>query len=270
MSKINLIQRASVVVRTTFRVPEFGMNEFDPLSWASGTMLSSTSEKFPRRCHILVNSHVVLPWQHLGMYTPEQAEWLQHVDSKHCMYELQIVDDQGGVLVSSSAGAVRRAPGSRDLAAMYLLNESLFHDTLTDKGVQLLTPDLNHDLTPDVILEIPGHEAEGTLLTPLLVEAALQCRTEHQTFLKTARLLPQGMCGAPVLLQNSTCCGIIDGIVPEFNLDDDRGGENEKQRELRRLLSGSASMIPAHELATFVQYLEHTDDSLTAELVRAT
>lgn len=220
-------------VTTRFRVAEFGMEDFEPLAWATATAIPA-SPNFPKRFHVVANGHVVTPWRYLKLY-PEN-EWLQHVRQEHCRYSV----------AESEVVATPFAHETRDLACVYLEDE-----TVVEHAVELSTRPLEEGL-----LEVCGYTLENDALSPLKVEAAFRARTPAQTFLATAKPLPQGMCGAPALFQaDYACAGIVDGIVPEGDTDD----------ELRRMVAGAASIVTADELRAFLHRAEN-DASLVAVL----
>mmetsp|Transcript_20969 Transcript_20969/g.83594 ORF Transcript_20969/g.83594 Transcript_20969/m.83594 type:complete len:346 (+) Transcript_20969:112-1149(+) len=230
---------ACATIATSFRVPEFGMREFEPLTWASATLFPA-KRGFPRAYHVLANGHVAMPWKYTGLYTAEQAAWLRHVEARHCRYELRVVDEAGGVVARAALGPVFPRPhGHRDLAALYLEDEAGVVGAvgLRAQGIDFVAPDLaTQPLLDTDVLEITGHSvgpedeaddlqsaalessssssssprgvAEDAAalsdspmrrLVPMLVEARLRLKTPHQTFLSCASTLPQGFCGAPAL-----------------------------------------------------------------------
>lgn len=219
-------------VKTVFRVAEFGMEDFEPLAWATATAIPA-SPSFPKRFHVVANGHVVTPWRYLRLY-PEN-EWLQHVRQEHCRYSV----------AESEVVATPFAHETRDLACVYLEDESV-----VEQAVELSTRPL------EGLLEVCGYTLENETLSPLKIEAAFRARTKAQTFLATAETLPQGMCGAPALFQaDYSCAGIVDGIVPVGDTDD----------ELRRMVAGAASIVTADELRAFLDRAE-TDANLVAVL----
>lgn len=246
-----MIRRRSVGLLTSFRVKEFGMSGYEPLSWASATLVERFSSDFPRKFHVLANGHVVTPWRYLPLYSREQVEWLQHVKQEHCRYQLQVLSESGDVTYQTQV-ANPFPHAHRDAASLYLINED---DDLPDVIERVEPAVLSSKRLADGgdIFEIAGHSLEGAganVMRPLLVEGKLKLRTDKQTFLDTAMTLPQGMCGGPAIFKDdATCAGIIDGIVsPQVQSGDD---------PFKQAVAGAASIVPSSELLIFVRQAEN-------------
>jgi hypothetical protein len=77
---------------------------------------------------------------------------------------------------------------------------------------------------------------------PYKETGTLAFHTQENFFATTPRVLPEGLCGAPVLDVDGDLCGVVEGIVPLAHKDP--------------RLAGSAAFHPSYILAIFVDYVE--------------
>jgi len=262
MSEAASRMRASAVLTTRFLKREFGMTDYDYLASASATIVRSKDLSFPRRVHVVANGHVALPWRFLKLASAEQAEWLQHVTHDDATYELSLVCEVTGVTLAGGrlTSLEPRLHHDRDLAVLYLEDESAFYEAMQSAEFDLLTPSLapGRAVADDEFLAVAGHfvdETDKEPPVPAFLDARLRGQTKHQTFLHTSEVLKQGFCGAPVLFSDATCAGIIDGIVPPLSAVD-----AVPKDDLRAVFAGCASLVPADTIQPFLDRLEKDDD----------
>jgi hypothetical protein len=231
-------KKVAVSISTWFRVPEEGMADFEILCRASAFLVRSKNPQYPAKFHLLTASHVVAPWR-FPKYYPD--EWLRYVNQNHTQYTLEIRDDHGVMLGTSSILASTHHHSSRDLAVMHLEDEASADQIFAAHGVQYQNLS-QRELVEGEVVEFHGHDVEmppsmsnesksdgqptssvtsvrddaGSDDTresiPLIVYGHFVASTAKQFFAQTKPVLTYGMCGGAVIAKSSssiTANGVI-------------------------------------------------------------
>ena len=236
-----------------FRIPEQGMKRFEVLSQASAVAIgTSLSVDAPQQSLLfLTSAHVVQPWAWRAYYP---QEWIDFVKPTHAKYTIDIRETQSGKMIASyelDKESIIVHP-SRDVAALSLTEESKVKFRVAQEAPVLPVHLSDERLTPKHRLEVAGyslseeelHEDEDEddffgkssedyvrtghrgQIPEALSKVRFLHRTENQSFLRTPKVLMQGMCGGPVLDQQNSqlCYCTIEGIVSESSKSKLAGG----------------------------------------------
>jgi hypothetical protein len=231
-------KKVAVSISTWFRVPEEGMADFEILCRASAFLVRSNNPQYPAKFHLLTASHVVAPWR-FPKYYPD--EWLRYVNQNHTQYTLEIRDDHGVMLGTSSILASTHHHSSRDLAVMHLEDEASADQIFEAHGVEYQNIS-QRELVEGEVIEFHGHDVEmppsmsnesksdgqpASSVTsvgdnagsddtrepiPLTVYGHFVASTAKQFFAQTKPVLTYGMCGGAVIAKSSssiTANGVI-------------------------------------------------------------
>lgn len=212
--------------------------------------------------HIVTSSHVLSPFLWKDYYP---QEWLLSVRQEHCSYTLEVYDDVSHepLIKLPLDSEPFHHPEGRDIALIHFRKERDCLDQLENVGVEILnlrSPDsrfqkgeeisfegfsVQDDETIDTNLPTPPDDAnfqDSRIFRPYVEYGTLDFHSEDRFFATTPRLLPGGMCGAPVLDANGYCCGTVEGIVPMSHA-------NKK-------LAGTAAFMPSFVMQVFIDFVE--------------
>ena len=225
-------------ISTWFRVPEEGMADFEILCRASAFLVRSKNPQYPAKFHLLTASHIVAPWR-FPKYYPD--EWLRYVNQNHTQYTLEIRDDHGVMLGTSSILASTHHHSSRDLAVLHLEDEASADQIFTMHGVEYQNIS-QRQLVEGEVIEFHGHDVEipssmsnesksdgqPTLSVtsvgdnagsddtrepiPLIVYGHFVASTAKQFFAQTKPVLTYGMCGGAVIAKSSSSI-TVNGVI---------------------------------------------------------
>eukprot|EP01035_Chromulina_nebulosa_P022301 gene22301-28884_t len=181
-------------------------------------------------------------------------------------YAVELRHDSGLFHIQSELIPVSYHHPTRDLAVLHLMNEDdvlKLYDEVNLLPLQLATEQELAEIGQT--LDFHGHDIKGEVTPendarlpyPLVVNGSLFTRTKYQTFAKTKSVLPDGMCGGPVLLSGTNkTCGIVEGIIPTSHSDINLRGLAEfvesteidkflddiENRRIQPLIGGEAAM----------------------------
>lgn len=223
-----LPSRFALSFSSWFMIPGEGMKGFEILNRASACLVKARNPKFPYKVHVIASSHVVAPWKWPKYYP---LEWIQSINEHFCHYSVE-TRDRKGIFVSQHDlhPCVYHHP-SRDLAVLHLDNEEKTLETLKELGLEVYDLAEASELSSNTSnLHFYGHDIAGEASNenddrkpvPFNSVGEIKLASDYQIFTKTQSILPQGMCGGPVLLDiNKTqsgrlhkLAGITEGIIP--------------------------------------------------------
>jgi hypothetical protein len=104
-----------------------------------------------------------------------------------------------------------------------------------------------------------GREGQEVQI-PHSVEGTVHVATAAKMFVRTAKQLPMGMCGGPVIDgHRGHCVGMTEGVV---NAPRDVEGQSPSSEEFAVLssLTGNAACITSTELAQFIDQVERAHE----------
>lgn len=231
------------------------MKDLEILCRASAFLVPKLTacKQFEHRHHVLTSSHVVAPWK-WPKYYPD--EWIQHVNEQHTFYTMELREEDGTFLSQTELLPRSFHHASRDLAVLHLplAEEEKTLSLLKQIGLEPLrlfghdddsssSGGTNNDSSSSRRIELAensaivfhghdvrnddhgfgGDEADVRRSYHRIIPGTLSGRTPRQTFALTEDVLPDGMCGGPVLYnvkdsngrgEKARCVGVVEGIVP--------------------------------------------------------
>ena len=262
--------------------PASGPGSLSDMGW-----LEYVPKEARPQVHVVASSHVISPflWKE---YYPQ--DWLSVVRQEHCTYALEVYDspapdaDQKPLVKVGLHPTPYHHPEGRDIALIHLKDEEAVLPLLKKLGVDVLhlrdTEKLfqknetmyfegyavEEGILKDEPAETPAEDdsdlsddeeeenEDSRIFQPYRVEGQLSFHTEDRFFAMTAKPLPEGLCGAPVLDVEGDLCGVVEGIVPLHHAN--------------KRLAGSAAFIPSYQLEAFVDFCERkmTQDIMPSDL----
>eukprot|EP01138_Halocafeteria_seosinensis_P012879 gb/GECG01013157.1/.p1 GENE.gb/GECG01013157.1/~~gb/GECG01013157.1/.p1 ORF type:complete len:224 (+),score=6.91 gb/GECG01013157.1/:1-672(+) len=142
--------RPVLTLTAHFRVPEQGMEEYEPLSRSSAFIVGSDLEQSPadnlaedgtpafgafNKLHFLTSQHVTHPFRFPQYYPPEQGyEFIQFISEEHMKYTVELRDANDGNIVfqfplSDNPHYTFRHP-VQDVTCLHVDNDFLFSESL--------------------------------------------------------------------------------------------------------------------------------------------
>ena len=210
---------------------------------------------FRPRVHCFASSHVLSPWLWPKYYN---HEWLKEVKQEHCIYSLEVYDDEENSLAKVALSPyVIHHPNELDLGMIHLKNEQETLNLLEKLDVQIFHMRDDEILfQKDEVVHFDGFWITETDETKTEKENDQDTRIFHhfeeagnlifasteRILASTQRPLPEGMCGGPAIDKSGTIAGIVEGIVPVNHTD--------------KKMAGAASMIPSPRIKEFIDYAE--------------
>lgn len=224
------------------------------------------SNKLGKAFHLITCSHIVAPWKWKNYYP---QDWLQAVNQSHTYYTAELRHEDGVFATQIELLPRTFHHQKRDLAILHIENEESASEIFESLQADALT--LNpKPFSATERFSFFGHEVKGPVAQdgtdlrkpiPRSTMGQFEFATAHQSFVKTGRLLTDGMCGGPVCseisdsqrqqatgksmitLSNTLIVrGVTDGIIPD-NYNEER-------------YRGLASVIPAVDILSFIEDVE--------------
>jgi hypothetical protein len=205
---------------------------------------------------LLTAAHAAAPWKYPKLY-PEP--WLEPINENHTHFSADVRAYDGSMMSQIELRPKVYYHPKRDLAVLHFEEEQDAMDVM-----RLLGIDYNLELTDEDQVKINqqlyfyGHEVEDAPFKDYTIDRKRWpfsstgqplYRTPYQVFSKTKDVLPNGMCGGPVLTTEKVekeyrkiVCGIVEGIVPSSN-------PVEKLRQ-------TAVFVEAREIREFLNAIE--------------
>ncbi|CAI5731846.1 unnamed protein product [Hyaloperonospora brassicae] len=263
-------RRAVLSLTTRFYLPHEGMTTLDYLSSGSALVLHGSSSS---SLAVVTCQHVACPWL-FPRYFSTTWDWLQFVNENHVRHSLQLLalDTRNSsvtkpeVLLELPLASQVHTHHSRDLALLTLADSAAtksWHQAEHEFNVQALSLDTAPCEQGDDVVFF-GHrrvenEVDESYQVPMTVAGQFVGRSSSgQAFARSQELLEEGMCGGAVVrAKMHKCVGIVEGIVPMSNEEDDKepSTHDRKEREawqMRRALAGHVALIPSRDVKEFI------------------
>lgn len=229
--------------------------------------------------HCVCSSHVLSPYLWKNYYP---QDWLNKVRQDHCIYSLEVFDNDKETMEPISLGKFElnpypiHHPEGKDIALIHLKDEEESLKILTEKlGVEILSlrdleqiynkgdavtfdgyvvaeanpadsqTFLNDSIdnpSTDKIGDKPADDDDARVFYPYSEPGHLNYHTRDRFFATTPEPLPEGLCGGPVLDTNNMVCGVVEGIVSKDHSNKD--------------IAGHAALMPNFLIAPFIDYAE--------------
>jgi hypothetical protein len=227
------------------------------------------SNKLGKSFHLVTCSHIVAPWKWRNYYP---QDWVQAVNQSHTYYTAELRHEDGVFATQIELLPRTFHHRKRDLAILHIEDEQSASEIFESLQADALTLNPGPFSESERLLFF-GHEVKGPVAQdgtdlrkpiPRSTMGQFEFATAHQSFVKTGRLLTDGMCGGPVCSEISslqqgqrtadlksmialsntlTVRGVTDGIIPD----------NYKEERYR----GLASVIPAVDISSFIDDVEN-------------
>jgi hypothetical protein len=214
--KRRLLTPSSFSLLTSFRIPEQGMHEYEPLSSASLTMLQARRQgrvaANPNRYLFLGPAHVVAPHEFPKYYG--DVDWLRFVQAHHIQAHVGAHDENGLLLWKHELRTVARHE-ALDVVSLELADEESFVREAAANGRELQPTDIDADVDlQSQPLECIGHMQQATVLKPVSVAGEFVREYNGRRFVRTETQLEQGMCGGAVVVRDTPqFVGLVEAIV---------------------------------------------------------
>ncbi|KAG7365375.1 hypothetical protein IV203_038578 [Nitzschia inconspicua] len=226
--------------------------------------------------HCVCSSHVLAPFLWTKYYP---QEWLTKVRQEHCIYTLEVFDEENPEKGALGKFALNpypiHHPEGRDVALIHLKDEEANLRLMQDLGVEVLymrdldeiyekgdevifdgyvvaepnkvdSPSFDQDEEENKATTAKekkkSQEEDTRVFFPYHVKGELAFHTRDRFFATTPSPLPEGLCGGPALDKNGMVCGIVEGIVPKDHSNKD--------------IAGSAAFMPNYMMAPFIDFAE--------------
>ena len=225
--------------------------------------------------HVVAASHVLSPWMWKNYYP---QPWLENITQDHVRYSVSVYDVEKKNLSKDNNEPLAtfglnpypiHHPSNMDLALVHLKSEEgalkqmealgveMLHltdnDRLFDKGDEVLFD--GFEITEDHYeamekmndqFETQKRTVESDddtrIFVPYSITGNLIFSSPDRFLAKTETILPEGVCGGPVIDNDGKVCGVIEGIVPM----------DHEEAEI----VGAASFIPYFRIKQFIDFAE--------------
>jgi hypothetical protein len=248
--------------------PAAGVGTLTDMGW-----LEFVPKEVRPQVHVVASSHVLSPFLWKDYYP---QDWLSMIRQEHCTYALEVYDptkpaDAESLVKIALHPTPYHHPEGRDVGLIHLQEEATVLPLLKNLGVDILYarhPDRlykkGESMTFDgyvveeegggpVAVETPAEDDSDfsddddddediRVFKSYREEGTLTFHTADRFFAATPKPLPEGLCGAPVLDDENTLCGMVEGIVPTNHSNVS--------------LAGSAAFIPSFVLEAFRDFTE--------------